>query len=141
MRSRPVLAALLAAALLWSTVSCGGESGGSGRGSDGGGAAAEKPAGSVAATLAFDGETLDGKPFQGASLAGKPVVLWFWAPWCATCFGQGPTVSNVAAEQGSRVSVIGVAGLGEEPAMRDFVRDAEVGAITHINDKAGAIWK
>jgi thiol-disulfide isomerase/thioredoxin len=32
--------------------------------------------------LRFDAKTVDGKDFSGQSLAGKPAVLWFWAPWC-----------------------------------------------------------
>ncbi|GAA2888845.1 hypothetical protein GCM10020220_093800 [Nonomuraea rubra] len=30
--------------------------------------------------LRFTATTLDGQKFDGASLAGKPVVFWFWAP-------------------------------------------------------------
>jgi hypothetical protein len=31
--------------------------------------------------LNFTGTTLSGAPFDGASLQGKPAVLWFWTPW------------------------------------------------------------
>lgn len=31
--------------------------------------------------LAFRGTTVDGAAFDGASLGGTPVVLWFWAPF------------------------------------------------------------
>lgn len=31
--------------------------------------------------LAFRGSTVDGAAFDGAELAGRPVVLWFWAPF------------------------------------------------------------
>ena len=30
--------------------------------------------------LQFIGTTLSGAPFDGASLQGKPAVLWFWTP-------------------------------------------------------------
>jgi thiol-disulfide isomerase/thioredoxin len=36
----------------------------------------------VPQTLAFTAHTVGGKRFDAASLAGKPVVLWFWAAWC-----------------------------------------------------------
>ena len=36
------------------------------------------------AVLDFTSETVAGEPFDGADLAGKPTVFWFWAPWCPT---------------------------------------------------------
>ena len=47
--------------------------------------------------LQFTGTTLSGAPFNGASLAGKPSVLWFWTPWCPFCNAEAPSVSQVAA--------------------------------------------
>lgn len=103
--------------------------------------AAEPKAGPVPATLAFTGTTLDGKAFDAASLAGKPTVLWFWAPWCATCFGQAASVSDMQDEFGAKVNLLGVAGLGDAGEMKDFVADGQVGDVTHLNDQAGAVWK
>ncbi|HEU4422213.1 MAG TPA: redoxin domain-containing protein, partial [Pilimelia sp.] len=91
--------------------------------------------------LGFEATTLDGQAFRGASLAGRPAVLWFWAPWCATCAGQAPTVARLAQQYGGRVAIIGVAGLGETKAMHEFVSDTEVGGVTHLNDQAGAVWR
>ena len=31
------------------------------------------------AALEFQGSTVDGAAFDGGSLAGRPIVLWFWA--------------------------------------------------------------
>jgi thiol-disulfide isomerase/thioredoxin len=96
----------------------------------------------VPASLTFTGTTLDGKAFDAATLAGRPVILWFWAPWCATCLGQGASVSDVAARYSGRVSLLGVAGLDQSTkAMNDFVTQAEVGTVPHLNDKAGVLWK
>ena len=47
--------------------------------------------------LQFTGTTLSGAPFSGASLIGKPAVLWFWTPWCPYCNAEAPGVSQVAA--------------------------------------------
>jgi thiol-disulfide isomerase/thioredoxin len=95
----------------------------------------------VPANLTFTATTLDGKAFDAASLAGHPVVLWFWAPWCATCAGQATTVADLAAEYKGKVDIIGVAGMGEEKEMHSFVSELEVGGITHLSDKAGVVWK
>jgi thiol-disulfide isomerase/thioredoxin len=95
----------------------------------------------VPASLRFTATTLDGKAFDGASLAGHPVVLWFWAPWCATCAGEAATVSDLATEYKGKVDIVGVAGMGEEKEMHSFVSDLDVGGITHLSDNAGVVWK
>jgi len=95
----------------------------------------------VPASLKFTGKTLDGKAFDGSSLAGKPSLLWFWAPWCATCAGQAATVSNLKDKYGTKVNVLGVAGLGDVPAMNEFVTDLDVANVTHLSDGSGVVWK
>jgi thiol-disulfide isomerase/thioredoxin len=91
--------------------------------------------------LAFTATTLDGQPFDGKSLAGKPAVLWFWAPWCPICLQQAPGVRKAVAEYGDRVSIIGVAGLDKTEAMPGFVRLAKVQGMTHLADEDGVVWK
>ena len=96
----------------------------------------------VPASLKFSGKTLDGKPFDAASLAGKPVILWFWAPWCATCMGQASEVHDIGAQYAGRVNVLGVAGLDQSvPAMKQFVVDADVANVPHLDDKAGVLYR
>ena len=91
--------------------------------------------------LAFTATTLDGKPFDGMSLAGKPAVLWFWAPWCPTCLGQAPGVRTAVDRYADKVNIIGVAGLDKVEAMPEFVRLAKVEKMTHLADEAGVVWK
>jgi thiol-disulfide isomerase/thioredoxin len=100
-----------------------------------------EPQNEVPESLKFTGTTLDGKPFDGASLAGRPVVLWFWAPWCATCAGEAATVADAAKQYQGKVDILGVAGMGPERDMHQFVRDQQVGNITHLADTAGVVWK
>src|SRR5262245_51367834 len=50
--------------------------------------------------LDFTAQTIDGKQFSGASLAGKPAVLWFWAPWCPKCQAEAPTIADAARAAG-----------------------------------------
>ncbi len=54
---------------------------------------ATPPAAMAEDQLAFTGTTLSGAPFTGASLQGKPAVLWFWTPWCPFCNQEAPNVS------------------------------------------------
>ncbi|MGH3615970.1 MAG: TlpA family protein disulfide reductase [Pseudonocardia sp.] len=94
----------------------------------------------VTAPLDFTGTTLDGTTLDAAALAGTPVVLWFWAPWCTICRAEAPDVAEIAAEYQGRVTVLGVAGRGEVDAMQAFVSDTGVGAITHVTDTDGTLW-
>lgn len=89
--------------------------------------------------LDFTATTVDGESFDGASLAGRPTVLWFWAPWCPTCRGQIPQVEALAADYGSDVNVIGVGALDSAEAIAEFA--ADVSGVTHLEDVDGDLWK
>ncbi|MGB3892720.1 MAG: protein disulfide oxidoreductase [Mycolicibacter sinensis] len=88
--------------------------------------------------LQFTTTTVDGTPFDGASLQGKPAVLWFWRPGCPFCNAEAPAVSQVAAAN-PRVAFVGVAGRADVAAMRDFVAKYHLN-FTNLNDADGSIW-
>ncbi|MFC4857070.1 redoxin family protein [Actinophytocola glycyrrhizae] len=98
------------------------------------------PAPVVAEELRFTAKTVDGKEFSGESLAGKPAVLWFWAPWCPNCQAEAPTIAAAARSAGD-VEFVGVAAQDEVPAMREFVQRYDLGSFTHIADTDAAVWK
>ncbi|MEU4240633.1 redoxin domain-containing protein [Actinoplanes sp. NPDC026619] len=102
--------------------------------------AAAAPA-TVPATLRFTGKTLDGAAFDAATLAGKPAILWFWAPWCATCASEAQSIGDLADEYQGRIGILGIAGLGENKAMHEFVSDFSLAKVPHLDDRAGKIWK
>ncbi len=87
----------------------------------------------------FTGTTLDGEPFEGTALKGKPAVLWFWAPWCPTCRAQIPNVSQLAEQYDGEVAVVGVGGLDKENAIREMAQD--IPHATHLVDPKGTVWK
>ncbi|MFV2103738.1 redoxin domain-containing protein [Micromonospora sp. LOL_024] len=89
----------------------------------------------------FSVATLDGGSFDGHSLAGKPALLWFWAPWCPTCLTQAQPVADLAAKYQGKVTVVGVAGLDGVPAMHDFVRMAKLSGFPQLADEQGVVWK
>lgn len=69
--------------------------------------------------------TLDGEYLTEDDLAGKVVVLDFWATWCAPCHQSLPALRDLhrMSEKGEPVVVIGVSGDSSEGLVRDFVRE------------------
>ena len=88
--------------------------------------------------LNFTGTTLSGAQFNGASLQGKPAVLWFWAPWCPFCNAEAPGVSQVSASN-PKVTFLGIAGRSDVGQMQNFVSKYGLN-FTNLNDSDGSIW-
>ena len=88
--------------------------------------------------LNFTGTTLSGAPFNGASLQGKPAVLWFWTPFCPYCNAEAPALSQVAAANPA-VTFVGVAAHSDVGQMQGFVSKYGLN-FTNLNDADGAIW-
>jgi thiol-disulfide isomerase/thioredoxin len=99
------------------------------------------PPTAVPEKLNFTGKTVDGAEFSGASLAGKPAVLWFWAPWCSKCRSEAAGVASAAKATAGSVSFVGVAARDEVPAMQDFVRRYDLSSFPHVADADAAVWK
>ena len=97
-----------------------------------------KPPAASAADLNFTGTTLSGGTFSGASLQGKPAVLWFWTPWCPFCNAEAPSVSAVAAANPA-VTFVGVSTRADVAAMQAFVAKYNLN-FTNLNDADGSIW-
>jgi thiol-disulfide isomerase/thioredoxin len=93
----------------------------------------------VPESLRFTATTVGGESFDGATLAGRPVLLWFWAPWCPTCRGQVPQVEGLAADHEGDLTVVGVGSLDSEEAIAEFAGDVE--GVTHLVDTEGALWQ
>ena len=93
----------------------------------------------VPKTLNFTGTTVDGTLLRGSSLAGKPVLFWFWAPWCPTCRSQIPQVEALANEYGPDLAVVGVGSLDSADAIQDFANDTP--GVSQLSDPDGALWR
>lgn len=113
----------------------------SGCGTGGGSSTADAAtSGATPALLDFTSETVDGDTFDGSTLAGRPTVLWFWAPWCPTCWAQISGVGALAETYGTEVNVVGVGSLDEQSAIEGFA--AEVSPdVTLLADPDGAVWR
>jgi thiol-disulfide isomerase/thioredoxin len=79
-------------------------------------ATARKPA------PAFSGTTLAGTDVSLHSYSGKPVVINFFASWCAPCRAEAPGLARLAHEFGSRVQLLGIAIDDKRPGAMAFAR-------------------
>ena len=93
----------------------------------------------VPEALQFEATTVSGDAFDGASLAGRPVVLWFWAPWCAVCKSQAPEVSRLVDDFGDDVAFVGVGSLSDADEIESFAGD--VPGPTHLSDPEGELYQ
>jgi len=104
-------------------------------------AATASPAATLPGALAFRATTVDGTAFAGAELAGKKIVLWFWAPWCTVCARAAAGVKDAATALGPDVRVVGVAVLSTDAAdMRRFVDRGGLQALTNLADTTGDLY-
>ena len=84
--------------------------------------------------------TLDGKTLSAADLAGRAVVLNFWAPWCPPCVKEMPELDRFARSAAAKdTRVIGLA-IDEDPAVRKWIAAHPVGFPISILGYAGLAW-
>jgi cytochrome c-type biogenesis protein len=66
-------------------------------------------------------KTLDGQPFQLASLRGRVVLLNFWATWCVPCRAEIPDFSAMQRDLGARgLTIVGVSADDTVEDVREF---------------------
>ncbi len=66
-------------------------------------------AGEIAALPDFAMRDLDGRPITRADLAGRVVLVDFWATWCPPCRGTLEWIADLAKKNHDRLAVVTVA--------------------------------
>jgi DsbE subfamily thiol:disulfide oxidoreductase len=73
----------------------------------------------------LDLTALDGSAVTSAALAGRPVLVNFWATWCGPCRREQPLLAR-AARQHRDVSFVGVDYRDQDDAARDWISRYDV---------------
>lgn len=68
----------------------------------------------------FRHAALDGSFVEASDYDGRPLLINFWATWCAPCVREMPLLDDFAAEQAGQVAVLGIA-IDEPGAVGPFV--------------------
>lgn len=68
----------------------------------------------------FRHAALDGSLVDAADFDGRPLLVNFWATWCAPCVRELPLLDEFAAEQAGRIAVVGIA-IDDPDAVGGFV--------------------
>ncbi len=74
----------------------------------------------LAALPDFSLTDLDGKPIARDQLAGRVVLVEFWATWCPPCRGTLKWLGELKKRHGDRIAVLALAVESDEGAVREL---------------------
>jgi thiol-disulfide isomerase/thioredoxin len=70
----------------------------------------------------FTARTVDGQDISRQSLAGKTVMVNFWATWCGPCVSEIPALERTyQAMSGQGLVILGIATDGTDESIRKFM--------------------
>jgi thiol-disulfide isomerase/thioredoxin len=97
--------------------------------------AARTRIGMIGKPVAFESTTIDGMPFDFASLKGKVVLIDFWATWCGPCIRQIPNIKKTYEKYHDRgFEVVGISIDEDRSALQSFLKDSEIPWQTMFSD-------
>ncbi|MGQ0625532.1 MAG: TlpA family protein disulfide reductase [Sporichthyaceae bacterium] len=79
-------------------------------------------------------------PLKSVAVAGKPTLLWFWAPHCPFCEAEAPDILSFQREHGADVHVIGMGAQDDLQQAEDFVARTLTAGLPMIWDARGSSW-
>jgi thiol-disulfide isomerase/thioredoxin len=92
--------------------------------------------------MAIKGTLLNGQPFDQKSLAGKVVLVDFWATWCGPCVAEIPNVLEQYEKYHAKgFEVIGISLDQDRGALEKFVADQKVPWPILFEESEGDGWQ
>ena len=76
----------------------------------------------------------DGQAVSEATFRGQPLILNVWAPSCAPCRHELPSIDKLAAEYQGKVQFLGLVSFGTNAEAREILRS---GGLSHLPELAG----
>jgi thiol-disulfide isomerase/thioredoxin len=92
--------------------------------------------------MEISGTLLDGKPFDQKSLAGKVVLVDFWATWCGPCVAEIPNVlEQYEKYHKDGFEVVGISLDQEREALEKFVTEQKLPWPILFEEPKGDGWQ
>jgi thiol-disulfide isomerase/thioredoxin len=92
--------------------------------------------------MEITGTLLNGKPFDQSTLAGKVVLVDFWATWCGPCIAEIPNVLEAYKKYSSKgFEVVGVSLDQDRDALEKFVTDKKIPWPILFENSEGSGWQ
>ncbi len=92
--------------------------------------------------MEIKGTLLDGSPFNQASLAGKVVLVDFWATWCGPCVAEIPNMLEQYAKYHDRgFEIVGVSLDEDRDALVQFVNEKKLPWPVLFEKPGGEGWQ
>ena len=88
----------------------------------------------------LNGLDLKGQTWNLAALRGRPVLINFWATWCAPCKEEMPTLQTLAELEGERLAVLAVNVREPLPRVRRYVQSSGL-SLPVLPDPKGEITR
>lgn len=93
--------------------------------------------------IGLQGPLRGGEEVSLSSFRGIPVVLVFWASWCAPCMAEIPHLNSLVEEYGEAVKVLGV-NMGENEAivyMTQKQKGMQYSSILDVSGLIASAWR